>query len=510
MNELHRAHTYSSCDENDASGLNTYCLPPLWSSFATMGRIMQQSSALDVLERVLLFSTFSGSPSVTTPLASDSSEDRASSALVSEIEIVVENIRRGNYSVAFSSASARGLLCSPLTQESSSPDPSAADYYDTLQDVVDQYLTGLVSGPESQGEEKKHGMIDGSEEERRLLVLALGVAALHMFVQANVTGPEADVAACPAHLAGVVPGTPVALGAGEGGPAGGSRRDAERHPWDRWARKKLMVDGADSVGKYALPQYLVLANMLLVDPVVAAPQPATSASGPSSATSATPTPEEGHVNATRGRAAALLRPGGATPRTATWWAMRALLAHQRVLAERSPTLRARLVAVTRETLARFSPPLSPALEGGAWGGQWAARDVATLAAAVELEAGLMEHAYSYSDAARARFEQAAGALSLSFRVTGAMGYRTIHQVDPKAQMVLEITSTAPIAASRNRQHNGGGGGGNDNEGEAEEEELISETEEEAAAAAAAAAAAQAAPHEGEEGEGESVAAEGRT
>ena len=59
-----------------------------------------------------------------------------------------------------------------------------------------------------------------------------------------------------------------------------------------------------------------------------------------------------------------------------------------------------------------------------------------VAAAALLEAALVEFEYKHSEAAAALLSRACAALKLRYAVTGAMGMRTVHQQEAKAQMVL--------------------------------------------------------------------------
>jgi hypothetical protein len=71
-------------------------------------------------------------------------------------------------------------------------------------------------------------------------------------------------------------------------------------------------------------------------------------------------------------------------RTGTWWAARAALLQQRLLARGAASLRATLVALVARTLAVHAPP-GVCGRGG--------RRLRRVAAAAQLEAALMEHEY---------------------------------------------------------------------------------------------------------------------
>ena len=85
-----------------------------------------------------------------------------------------------------------------------------------------------------------------------LLALAVGVASLNAFQQVNVTGPGlANAPQCP--FPSVIAQSTE------------SETDAR---WNRFALTELSVDGEDLVGRCRLPQYLLLARILLPDRLV--------------------------------------------------------------------------------------------------------------------------------------------------------------------------------------------------------------------------------------------------
>lgn len=49
----------------------------------------------------------------------------------------------------------------------------------------------------------------------------------------------------------------------------------------------------------------------------------------------------------------------------------------------------------------------------------------------------MYHLYGYVEAAQRQLAAAGDCLGLHVAVTGALGTRTVHQIDPKAQLVLQ-------------------------------------------------------------------------
>lgn len=84
------------------------------------------------------------------------------------------------------------------------------------------------------------------------------------------------------------------------------------------------------------------------------------------------------------------------PRTGSWWAFRVLLIQQRVLAERSATLRSLLVRASQNMINYFGT--SEAVNQLSWALD--PSEANSIAAAAHLELGLMEHVYGHDDAAR--------------------------------------------------------------------------------------------------------------
>ena len=113
--------------------------------------------------------------------------------------------------------------------------------------------------------------------------------------------------------------------------------------------------------------------------------------------------------------------------TSSWWAARCALLQQRLLARGAVSLRHSLVASFAHTLARYAS--HDVITRGS-------RQERCAAGAALLEAALMEFEYHRVEAAAALHARACGALRLRHAVVGAMGKRTVHQQDAKAQMVL--------------------------------------------------------------------------
>ncbi|PRQ55006.1 putative acetyltransferase A, auxiliary subunit [Rosa chinensis] len=90
-------------------------------------------------------------------------------------------------------------------------------------------------------------------------------------------------------------------------------------------------------------------------------------------------------------------------RSLSWWLTRVTLLHQRILDE------------------------------SYWGKDLRNGEGLTLVSVIHLEAGMMEHIYARVDSCSA---------GVKHSVTGVLGFHTIHQVEPKAQMVLLSNTTS--------------------------------------------------------------------
>ncbi|XP_076948478.1 uncharacterized protein LOC143620734 [Bidens hawaiensis] len=159
-----------------------------------------------------------------------------------------------------------------------------------------------------------------------------------------------------------------------------------------WARNEVMSSGSDLLGKFNNLEYLVFAKLLLLR----------------------------------------LREHNVDFPTVSLWLARALLVQQKLLDGSSSALFEMLKEVKSEALANLGD-----LEkvGMYWNGteEVLLRDVVSM---VHLELGIIDFRYRYVDAANSHFGMAEKACGLSLSVSGEMGFRTVHQVDPKAQLRL--------------------------------------------------------------------------
>jgi hypothetical protein len=134
-----------------------------------------------------------------------------------------------------------------------------------------------------------------------------------------------------------------------------------------------------------------------------------------------------------------------------WWCLRAVMLQQHVLSGRSITLHTALKALMQDTLvwARELPPAA------ATNGSTAATDAdvqgQVLCALAHLEVALVQQSIGVVADAEQHLEAAAAALGVEVELTGALGMRTRHQIDPKAQLVAAVkaagSSSSGVAAA---------------------------------------------------------------
>ncbi|GFP84288.1 tetratricopeptide repeat protein 27 homolog [Phtheirospermum japonicum] len=220
---------------------------------------------------------------------------------------------------------------------------------------------------------------------KSLLVMAIGVAALLAFTQCNITGPLDNIPLMPlAEL--LIPKNET----------GGS----DWMEWEAWAQKELMSVGSDLRAKFSNLQYLIFGKTLLM--------------------SMRDLLFQGNFSSIDG------------VRSITWWLARALFLHQKLLDERSSVLFDLLQVLTHESLFHFGT-LEKTKD------YWCANeDCSTILPMLHLELGILELYYGRVDTSKLRFESAAEMSNYNFFVSGALGFRTRHQVAPKAQLRLVV------------------------------------------------------------------------
>ncbi|KAE8126170.1 hypothetical protein FH972_020914 [Carpinus fangiana] len=268
------------------------------------------------------------------------------------------------------------------------------DSYIDSAECTDQVYSESLDRVESfisQGNESEFD--DEDRSCRVVLVMCVTVAAFLGFTQCNVTGP----------LKAIMPKCPVAL---EG--------ETEMVEWENWARNQLMAAGSDLLGKFSNLQYIVFAKMLL--------------------TRTRDTLFGGSVSSTYKIS------------SITWWLSRIVFLQQRILDERSSSLFDLLHVYMGETLQCFDTIEKVT---SYFGSSLCDGEASTITSMVHLEAGMMEYTYGRVDSCRQHFESAEVAAGLELSVTGILGFRAVHQVEPKAQMVL-VANTSSSNSGDNR------------------------------------------------------------
>ncbi|KAJ0261095.1 Protein prenylyltransferase superfamily protein [Hirschfeldia incana] len=216
---------------------------------------------------------------------------------------------------------------------------------------------------------------------RAVMVMCLAIAAAFWFTRCHLTGPTDRSTKC---------SLPFKVS-----------ESKELAEWENWAKIQLMSAGSDLLGKFSNLQHLVFARMLLLKLKDLLFE-----------TTATETFEL---------------------RSVSWWIVRVLLIHQRVLHERSSSLFDMLQVYMAEALGHFGD-----LEKveSYWDEKLTEGEVSSIMSTIHLEAFVLQYIYGRIDPCRLQLESAKAASKLELSVTGAFGFRTIHQVEPKAQMVL--------------------------------------------------------------------------
>ncbi|KAK6143174.1 hypothetical protein DH2020_023522 [Rehmannia glutinosa] len=297
--------------------------------------------------------------------------------LYSLLNDVVALIESGYYRQALTSAASQALFSSLQFDSSESADHF---YSETLPNCISSFLN--INDNE-----------DSSElGYKALLVMAIGVAALLAFTQCNITGSVSHIFVYrPLDNIPLMPLVELSILKDEIG--GGDWME-----WEAWAHKELMSVGSDLCAKFSNLQYLIFGKTVLM------------------------------------RMRDLLFQGSFSSidgvRSITWWLARALFLHQKLLDERSSILFDLLQVFTHASLFHLGT-LEKIKD------YWCANeDCSTFLSMLHLELGIMELYYGRVDTSKLHFESAAEMSNYNFFVSGALGFRTRHQVEPKAQLRL--------------------------------------------------------------------------
>ncbi|XP_040382089.1 tetratricopeptide repeat protein 27 homolog isoform X2 [Oryza brachyantha] len=126
----------------------------------------------------------------------------------------------------------------------------------------------------------------------------------------------------------------------------------------------------------------------------------------------------------------------------SWWLCRLSMVQQNIVDELSSTLFDQVQEYKNKTLAHFGE-----LENvfSYWGPLLCDGEGSYFVSAAFLEAGIAEYKYGRIDQSRLHLDSAQEACGLHLSLTGILGFRTIHQVNAKSQMVLVANSSEPAA-----------------------------------------------------------------
>ncbi|TVU39421.1 hypothetical protein EJB05_12840, partial [Eragrostis curvula] len=255
---------------------------------------------------------------------------------------------------------------------SAGPPGSAAQFYADLAASVQAFLRGGGDGDGA-------GEAAAEEHECRCaVVLAAAVAALLAFTQENVTGPPGTFSAFPFWTSSLDEGWYNNLGG----------------IWDSWASDNLSSFGSHVHGKFSLLQFIVFAELLFTSTQTLDLSDCLSVS---------------------------------------WWLFRLSMFQQNILDELSSSLFDQVQVYKNKMLGHFGE-----LENVSayWGPLLCDGEGSYFVSAAFLEAGIAEYKYGRVDASRLHLDSAQEACGLHLSLTGILGFRTIHQVDAKSQMVL--------------------------------------------------------------------------
>ena len=234
---------------------------------------------------------------------------------------------------------------------------------------------------------------------------AVGVSALLMFCEANMIGSyvecDAEYPCCPMELGGISESTAKQLGVTDLPLALGEKQhgDSEGTMDDFLALNMLGGNGEDFVGKLYIPQYLLLAKSCFD---------------------------------------ALVGLAGDARLEYVWWRLRVSVLRQRLLAGLSKSIYDQILA-DMGTLERCVPVDYTQ-------GDLNAEEILIIGA-LHLELGHAERIYGHVEEAKRHVEMASHFANVQTTLTGALGVRTVHQQDPHAQLVVEITDVKENGSS---------------------------------------------------------------
>uniref|UniRef100_A0ACD5UN51 Uncharacterized protein n=1 Tax=Avena sativa TaxID=4498 RepID=A0ACD5UN51_AVESA len=222
---------------------------------------------------------------------------------------------------------------------------------------------------------------------RCAVVLSAAVAALLAFTQQNVTGPSGKFSPFPFKIS--------SWDEGWYSDSGGK--------WDAWASDHLASLGSHVHGKFSLLQFIIFAELLFTS---------------------------------------IKSLDSSDCWSVSWWLCRISMYQQNILDEQSSSLFDQVQVYKTKMLNHFDE-----LEKvcSYWGSLLCDGEGSSFVSAAFLEAGITEYKYGRVDASRLHLDSAQEACGIHLSLTGILGFRTIHQVDAKSQMVLVAKTTKPAA-----------------------------------------------------------------
>ncbi|XP_044957834.1 tetratricopeptide repeat protein 27 homolog [Hordeum vulgare subsp. vulgare] len=317
-------------------------------------------------------------------------------------------VELGDYAAALACAVPHILRASASTE---ADHDSPAQFYGHLAAAAEVFVLWDVGG----------GAADEGFECRCALVLSAAAAALLAFTQQNVTGPPGKYPPLPFFIS-------TSLDAGWYSDAGGKQDqwasfDSHAHgkfvpfrtsslderwysdpggKWEAWASHHLASFGSHVHGKFLLLQFIVFAELLLTS----------------------------------------IKSLDYDFWSVSWWLCRLSMSQQNILDELSSSLFDQVQVYKNKMLAHFG---ELEMVSSYWGSFLGDGEGSSLVSAALLEAGLAEYKYGRVDASRLHLDSAQEVCGIHLSLTGILGFRTIHQVDAKSQMVLITKTTKPAA-----------------------------------------------------------------
>jgi hypothetical protein len=348
----------------------------------------------------------------------------------------------------------QALLARPASEAGGHDDPASASaaqaYFEGLRArVAEAQRRAAAAAADKDG--------DSGAAAAHLLwpVLCAGVRCLRAFVALAVTGPARTgvpsiwvdaVAATDLNtgaLAGArgVPGVGGSSGKKAAAAASELGRDSATAA-ERWVAEQLRADGEDLETRVPHLDLLLAARECLVLP----------AQQPQQQQQQQQTAQTDDAAAAAAASASIV---DARLPTWHWWALRLAALHQQVLSGRAASLHA-LAARSGAAAAAWARALQQQQQQQQHDGAAAATTTtalcfatavpslpastaALLCACAHLEfAAAAHHEYGYVELAQAALARAAEALGVQVAVYGALGRRTVHQADAKAQLVARV------------------------------------------------------------------------